>query len=127
MTDCYVGGVRSENMNAFQSAYAVAVANLEATRAVIAAECPMPKTDDDAVFEAWLDESAACESKHGLFAAERAVETTRDAMVRWSFEVAAAAARGPELDVVNEIAAKWPRLPYAAHNRVVDLAFRLSA
>lgn len=118
-------------MNALQTAYSVALAQVEAIRAEIKAAHPMPVTDDDAVFEAWLDATEAAEIRLNLGAAESVLATAEDALVRWSFSVAMAQALvsgvPSTVAAVDAVAAKWPKLSAPQRGRLVELAFHLDA
>lgn len=114
-------------MNALQLAYAAALAQVETLRAEVKAACPMPLTDDNAIFDAWIDASTAMEERIGLFTAERLLAEAEDALVRWSFTVAKSAATGADLSAVEHLGARWPKLPMASRRKLVDLALRLGA
>ena len=111
-------------MNALQTAYAVAEANLTAIRAEVTRRAPMPITDDETVFEAWIDASEAVETELGLFAAERALSAAEDAMVGWAIKKIAPKAKGEAAEAVAFIASRWPKIGLNHRRKMVDLAFR---
>jgi hypothetical protein len=113
-------------VNALQTAYAVAEANLTAVRAEVKRLAPMPSLEDDAAFELWLDECAAVEVSLGLSAAEHALAAAEDAMVTWAIRKVAPKANGEAAEAVAFIAARWPKIGLNHRRKMVDIAFRYS-